>query len=61
MSNRNPDDLTSRFGVWTGDVLGDGFDKLDLYVDGINRLMTDEKLRMDLSIQATEYHYAQSC
>lgn len=55
VSNRNPDDLTSRFGVWTGDVLGDGFDKLDLYVDGINRLMTDEKLRMDLSIQATEY------
>ena len=40
ISNRNPDDLTSKFGIWTGDVLGDGFDKVGLYVNAIRELMT---------------------
>ena len=43
VSNRNPEDLTSKFGIYVGTVLGDGFDKIDLYVDAINRLMNDEK------------------
>lgn len=55
VSNRNPDDLTSKFGIWTGDVLGDGFDKLHLYIDAIDKLMTDDKLRMTLARRATEY------
>ena len=28
VSNRNPEDLTSKFGIHIGDVLGDGFDKV---------------------------------
>lgn len=55
VSNRNPDELTSKFGVWTGDVLGDGFDKVHLYVDAIKQLITDEPKRLELSKSAIEY------
>ena len=41
VSNRNPEDLTSKFGIYVGDVLGDGFDKVPLYVDAIEQLMKD--------------------
>jgi glycosyltransferase involved in cell wall biosynthesis len=30
VSNRNPEALTEKFGIHVGDVLGDGFDKVDL-------------------------------
>ena len=46
VSNRNPDDLTSKFGIYVGEVLGNGFDKVDLFVDaGENwlRMMKREK------------------
>ncbi|MDR0507771.1 MAG: glycosyltransferase family 4 protein [Dysgonamonadaceae bacterium] len=55
VSNRNPEDLTSKFGIWTGDVWGDGFDKVGLYVDAVRKIMTDEKLRKRLAIDAVEY------
>jgi hypothetical protein len=41
VSNRNPDSLTEKFGIWTGDVLGNGFDKVDLYVDAVNSIYDD--------------------
>ncbi|WP_413492073.1 glycosyltransferase family 4 protein [Morganella psychrotolerans] len=55
VSNRNPDDLTSKFGIHVGDVLGDGFDKVDLFVDAINQLMNDEENRMLLANKAINY------
>ncbi len=55
VSNRNPEDLTSKFGVWTGDVIGDGFDKIDLYVDAVRKIMNDENLRIHLATSAIEY------
>lgn len=55
VSNRNPENLTSKFGIWVGDVLGDGFDKVDLYVHAIENLMTDDKLRTNLALSAREY------
>lgn len=55
VSNRNPDDLTSKFGIWTGDILGDGFDKISLYVDAIRELMTNDKRRQELAQAATQY------
>ncbi|MDO5011930.1 MAG: glycosyltransferase family 4 protein [Pseudomonadota bacterium] len=55
VSNRNPDDLTSKFGVWTGDVLGDGFDKIDLYVNAVRELMSNEPKRKKLGLAAREY------
>ncbi|MHC5226442.1 glycosyltransferase family 4 protein [Ignatzschineria sp. LJL83] len=55
VSNRNPDGLTSKFGIWVGEVLGDGFDKVPLYVEAVRELILKEDLRMDLSIKAIEY------
>ena len=54
VSNRNPENLTSRFGIYVGDVLGDGFDKVDLYVDAIKKLMND-KLYYEKSQSAINY------
>ncbi len=39
VSNRNPDNLTSQFGIHVGDVLGDGFDKIDLFVDAARQIL----------------------
>ena len=55
VSNRNPEDLTSKFGIHVGDVLGDGFDKVDLYVDAINYLLSNDLEREKTSIEAIEY------
>lgn len=55
VSNRNPDSLTEKFGIWVGDVLGDGFDKIDLYVDAVRELMTNDKKREKLAIAGREY------
>ncbi len=55
VSNRNPENLTSKFGVWVGDVLGDGFDKVNLFVDAIRILMTDDNKRQNLAQAAIRY------
>ena len=55
VSNRNPDSLTERFGIWTGDVLGNGFDKVDLYVDAVKKIMEDEEYRQNVAENAREY------
>lgn len=55
VSNRNPDELTSKFGIDVGEVLGDGFDKVDLFVDAISTLISDEESRKKLSIEAIDY------
>ena len=55
VSNRNPENVTSRFGIWVGDVLGDGFDQVDLFVDAVKELMENDKKRKQLSKAAREY------
>ena len=55
VSNRNPDGLTERFGIWVGDVLGDGFDAVDKFVDAIQKILNDEVRRYDLSREAQLY------
>lgn len=55
VSNRNPENITSKFGIHVGEVLGDGFDKVDLYVNAVKELMTDDKRRTELALSATEY------
>ena len=55
VSNRNPEDLTEKFGIHVGDVLGDGFDKVDLFVDAIKKLMLDDSKREILGKQAIQY------
>lgn len=55
VSNRNPEDLTSKFGVHVGDVLGDGFDKVDLFVNAIGKIIENEAHRQLLASQARTY------
>lgn len=55
VSNRNPEDLTSKFGIWVGNVLGDGFDKIDLYVDAIRELMTNNDTRIKNAVNGRKY------
>jgi glycosyltransferase involved in cell wall biosynthesis len=55
VSNSNPDNLTSKFGIWTDYILGDGFDKVDLYVNAIEELMQDEERTKKLSEEAIKY------
>lgn len=55
VSNRNPENLTSKFGIHVGDVLGDGFDKVDLYVNAVKELMTNDKRRKELALSAIKY------
>ncbi|MGX2950934.1 glycosyltransferase family 4 protein [Ursidibacter sp. B-7004-1] len=55
VSNRDPENLTSQFGIFTGDVLGDGFDKVDLFVDGIKQIMNNDALRREKGRKAIEY------
>ncbi len=35
--------------------MGDGFDKISLYVDAIRELMTNDKRRQELAQAATQY------
>lgn len=55
VSNRNPDNLSSNFGIWVGNVLGDGFDKIDLYVNAIKDLMTNDTKREKLACAGRKY------
>jgi glycosyltransferase involved in cell wall biosynthesis len=55
VSNRNPEELTEKFGIWTGQINGDGFDKVDLYVDAVKQLMTDDVRRQLLAEQGRAY------
>ncbi len=55
VSNRNPDELASRFGVWVGDVLGDGFEAVDKFVMAIKSLIEDDNLRQQKARDAIAY------
>lgn len=55
VSNRNPENLTSKFGEWVGDVYGDGFDKVHLYVEAIRRIITDDTERSKKAEAAVRY------
>ncbi len=55
VSNRNPEDLTSKFGVHVGDVLSDGFDKVDLYVNAIKEIFANQEHYNRISAEAISY------
>ena len=55
VSNRNPENLTSKFGIHVGDVLGDGFDKVDLFINAVDQLMQDDERRKNLAKEAVDY------
>ena len=45
----------SKFGEWVGNVYGDGFDKVSLYVEAIKRIMTNEDERVKKAEEAIRY------
>lgn len=55
VSNRNPEDLTSKFGIHVGDVLGDGFDKVDLYVNAVKQILSKSDYYNLIAKEAIEY------
>ena len=55
VSNRNPENLTSKFGIWTGQINGDGFDQIEKYVNAVDSLIRNENKRKELSILARKY------
>lgn len=55
VSNQNPENLTEKFGVYTGTVLGDGFEHVQKYVDGIRKLIENESSRVELANNAIQY------
>lgn len=55
VSCQNPENLPEKFGSYTGPVLGDGFDKIDLFVNAIRSLIKNEEKRKELSIAGYEY------
>lgn len=55
VSNCNNERLPERFGAWTGDVLGDGFDQVDRYIPHLEKLMEDDALRNRIAREAISY------
>ncbi|WP_440210381.1 glycosyltransferase family 4 protein [Actinobacillus pleuropneumoniae] len=55
VSNQNPENVTEKFGIYVGQVLGNGFDKVDLYVDAVKSLIEDDNRRQMLAEKAIEY------
>lgn len=55
VSNQNPENLTSKFGVYIGQVLGDGFDSIGKYAQGIKYLIENDNIRLQLAEQAVQY------
>lgn len=55
VSCRNPEGLTEKFGIYTGPVLGDGFDNVHIFVNAIKALMSDDERRKSLSVAGHEY------
>jgi len=47
--------LPSRFGAYVGEILGDGLDKVDLFIPAIKELMENDELYFAKATQAIEY------
>ncbi|QIM66890.1 glycoside hydrolase [Mannheimia granulomatis] len=55
VSNQNPENLTAKFGVDVGTVLGDGFESVSLYVNAVREIMRNDEKRTKLVLEAVEY------
>ncbi|WP_075181527.1 glycosyltransferase family 4 protein [Pantoea sp. 1.19] len=55
VSNRNPDELTSRFGIHVGEVQGNGFDAVPRFVEAIRQLIEDEPRRQRLAAEGVAW------
>lgn len=55
ISNQNPENLTAKFGIDVGTVLGDGFESVELYVNAVRDIMQNDENRNKLALEAVEY------
>ncbi len=55
VSNQNPEGLAKRFGAWTGQILGDGFDKVECFLSPIQELMENDDLYAAKAQQGMAY------
>lgn len=55
VSNQNPENLTAKFGIDVGTVLGDGFESVELYVNAVRDIMQNDENRNKLALEAVEY------
>ena len=49
------ENLPSRFGAYVGEILGDGYDKVDLFIPAIKKLMEDDALYSQKACKAIHY------
>ncbi len=49
------ENLPSRFGSFVGEILGDGYDKVDLFIPAIRELMENDELYTQKAINAINY------
>ena len=47
--------MPSRFGAYVGEILGDGYDKVDLFIPAIKKLMEDDALYSQKACKAIHY------
>lgn len=59
VSNRNPDNLTSRFGVSVKQINGNGYDSVDSFVEAIENIMSHPEDYAKKALEAR--NYIQSC
>ena len=55
VSGFNAEGLPEKFGAYVGKVLGDGFDKVDLFVEAIRSIMLNEVKRIETAKRAIAY------
>lgn len=55
VSNRNPDDLTSRFGISIEQINGDGYTSVDCFVEAIDRIMKHPVEWTQTAVEASKY------
>jgi glycosyltransferase involved in cell wall biosynthesis len=57
VSNRNPDNLTSEYGIYTGQINGEGFDidTAEPFIKGIQQIMENDDLRIKIAEKGIEY------
>lgn len=55
LSCQNPDNLVSQFGIYTGEILGNGYDKINKFSEALEYLIYDDKERKLLGNRARKY------
>ncbi|MCM8773781.1 MAG: glycosyltransferase family 4 protein [Candidatus Omnitrophica bacterium] len=57
ISCQNPDNLVEKFGIYTGEILGDGNDihAIDIFANALERFLSNDKERIEKGIAAREF------